>query len=118
MSVTTIVADPVSDQEDRDRGHDDDHQESPHGYSASSITPPEEHHRGGNKDNCDLCDIIHGRDARAELKTGTEIGSVKSKNNTVKGTIITMVLIMTNLTWSDHQKWDISQEASRRTLET
>jgi hypothetical protein len=50
----------------------------------------------------------------ARLKTG----SVKSKNSMKKGTMITMVLTMTNLTGSSHQKWDISQEASRRTLET
>jgi hypothetical protein len=50
----------------------------------------------------------------ARLKTG----SVKSKNSKKKGTMITMVLTMTNLTGSSHQKWDISQEASRRTLET
>jgi hypothetical protein len=36
-----MVADLAHDQEDRDRGHDDDHQESPRGDLASSITPPE-----------------------------------------------------------------------------
>jgi hypothetical protein len=43
MLDTTTVADPVYDQEGRDRGHDDEHWESPHGDSASIITPPEEH---------------------------------------------------------------------------
>jgi archaellum biogenesis protein FlaJ (TadC family) len=52
------------------------------------------------------------------LKTGAEIGSMKSKNNTMKGTMITMVLTMTILTRSGHQERDIFQEASRRTLET
>jgi hypothetical protein len=54
----------------------------------------------------------------AGLKTGAEIESVKSKNNVIKGTMITMVLTMTNLTGSGHQKRDIFQEASRRTPET
>jgi hypothetical protein len=53
-----------------------------------------------------------------ELKTGTKIGSVKSKKSAMKGTMITMVLAMTHLTKSGQQKWDISQEASRCTLET
>jgi hypothetical protein len=42
------------------------------------------------------------------LKTRARIGSVKSKNNAMKGTMITMVLTMTNLIRSGHQKWDIS----------
>jgi hypothetical protein len=54
----------------------------------------------------------------AELKTGAGIGSVKSKNGTMKGTMITTVLTRTNLTGSSHWKQDISQEASRHTLET
>jgi hypothetical protein len=43
----------------------------------------------------------------AELKTGAEIGSVKSKNSEMKGTMITMIHTMTNLTGSGHQKKDI-----------
>jgi hypothetical protein len=54
----------------------------------------------------------------AELKTGTGIESVKSKNGTMKGTMITTVLTWSNLTGSSHRKRDISQEASRHTLET
>jgi hypothetical protein len=53
-----------------------------------------------------------------ELKVGTEIGSVNSKNSVMKGTMITTVLITTNLTRSGCQKWDTSQEASRHTAET
>jgi hypothetical protein len=63
MLDATTVADPVYDQEDRDRGHGDDHWESPRGDSASSITPPKEHGHGRNRDDRDLCDIIHDRDA-------------------------------------------------------
>jgi hypothetical protein len=54
----------------------------------------------------------------AELKTGAKIGSMKSKNSAMKGTMIIMVLTMTNLTGSVHQKGDTSQEASRRILKT
>jgi hypothetical protein len=54
----------------------------------------------------------------AELKGDAEIGSVKSKNNVMKGTMISMVLTMTNLTGSSHRKRDTSQEASRHTPET
>jgi hypothetical protein len=36
------------------------------------------------------------------LKTDVEIRSVKSKNNAMKGTMITLVLTMTNLTGSGH----------------
>jgi hypothetical protein len=43
-----------------------------------------------------------------ELKTGAIIGSVKGKKSTMKGTMITMFLTMTNLTGSNQQKWDIS----------
>jgi hypothetical protein len=43
-----------------------------------------------------------------ELKAGAKIGSVKRKNTAMKGTMITMVLTMTNLTRSDHRKRDTS----------
>jgi hypothetical protein len=68
MLDIATVADPVYYQEDRDRGHDDDHQESHHGDSASSITPPEEHDQGCNRDNHDLRDVICGRDARDQVE--------------------------------------------------
>jgi hypothetical protein len=41
---------------------------SPHGDSASIITPPEECGRGRNRDNRDLRDVIRGRDARGQIK--------------------------------------------------
>jgi hypothetical protein len=44
----------------------------------------------------------------AELKIDIETESVKSKNSMIKGTMISMVLIMINLTGSGHQKQDIS----------
>jgi hypothetical protein len=63
------VADTIYDQEDGDQGHDDDHRESLHGDSASSITPWEEHGRGCNRDNHDLRDVICARDARGRIKS-------------------------------------------------
>jgi hypothetical protein len=54
----------------------------------------------------------------AELKTGSEIRSVKSKNSTMKVTMIIMVLTTTNLTRSIHQKGDTFQEAPMHILET
>jgi hypothetical protein len=68
MLDAVTVADPVYDQEDRDRGHDDDHRESPRGDLASSITPPKERDRGYNRDNCDLCDVIRDRDACGRIE--------------------------------------------------
>jgi hypothetical protein len=49
----------------------------------------------------------------AESKASAEIGSVKSKNNAMKGTMIIMVFTMTNLIGSGHRKQDTSQEALR-----
>jgi hypothetical protein len=48
-----------------------------------------------------------------ESKASAKIGNMKSKNNTMKGTMIIMVLTMTNLTGKGHWKWDTSQEVSR-----
>jgi hypothetical protein len=50
----------------------------------------------------------------AKLKDGAKIGSMKSKNSAMKGTMIIMVLTRTKLTRSGHRKWDTSQEASRQ----
>jgi hypothetical protein len=62
LDVVTMV-DPVPEHGDGVRGQDLDHRQSPHGGSASSLTPPEEHGRGRNQDDKDLCDVIHNRDA-------------------------------------------------------
>jgi hypothetical protein len=68
MLDAATVADTVCEQENRDRGYDDDHRESPRGDSANSITPPEEHGQRCNKDSCDLHDVIRGRDARGRIE--------------------------------------------------
>jgi hypothetical protein len=54
----------------------------------------------------------------AELKADAEIGSMKSKNIVMKGTMITTVLTTTNLIGSGHQKRDTSQKASRHIPKT
>jgi hypothetical protein len=69
MLDTATVADRVYDQEDGDRGHDGDHQESLCGDSASSITPQEEHCWGRSRDHHDLRDVIRARDARGRIKS-------------------------------------------------
>jgi hypothetical protein len=63
MLDATTVVDPVRDQEERDRGHEDDHRQSPRGDSTSNITPPEEHGRGRDRHSRDLCNVIRDRDS-------------------------------------------------------
>jgi hypothetical protein len=94
---------------DGDRGHNNDHRQSPHGDSASSITPPEGH----GEDNRGLHDIIHGRDAHGRIKIGSKIECVMNWNNAVRGTEITLAPTMTSLTSSIPLKEDTFQEASR-----
>jgi hypothetical protein len=113
MLDTAMLADSIYDQENRVWGHDGDNWEGLRGDSASSITPWEEHGRGRSRDYHGLRDVIRARDACGWIKTGTKIGSVKSKNNAIKRTMIIMVLATTNLTGSGHQKRDTSQEALR-----
>jgi hypothetical protein len=68
MLDAATVADTVCEQENRDRGYNDDHRESPRGDSGNSITPLEEHGQRCNKDSCDLRDVIRGRDARGRIE--------------------------------------------------
>jgi hypothetical protein len=44
LDATTMV-DPTLDRDDEARGHELDYRQSPHGDSASSLTPLEEHDR-------------------------------------------------------------------------
>jgi hypothetical protein len=68
MLDAETVVDPLHEQEDKNRGHEGNHRQSPHGDSAISITPPEEHGREHGRDNRDLHDIIRYRDARGRIK--------------------------------------------------
>jgi hypothetical protein len=113
MLDAATAVDSVYDQEDGDRGHDGDHQESLRGDSASSVTPQDEHNRGRSRDYRDLCDVIRARDAHDRIKSRHQDLGVKSKNTMMKGTMIIMVLTLTNLIGSGHRKQDTSQEASR-----
>jgi hypothetical protein len=65
MLNAATVANPIHDQEDEDQGHEGGHRHSPCGDLDSSITPPKKHSRGHGRDNRDLHDVIHGRDARS-----------------------------------------------------
>jgi hypothetical protein len=51
MLDAATVVDPVLDRDDEVQGHELDHQQSPHGDSASSLTPPKE--RGQRRDRDD-----------------------------------------------------------------
>jgi hypothetical protein len=68
MLDAATVVDPVHDQEYEDWGHKDDHRHSPHGDSASSLTPLEECGQGHCRDNHDLRDVIHGKDAHGRIE--------------------------------------------------
>jgi hypothetical protein len=63
MLDATTVVDPVLDRDGEVRGNGLDHRQSLHGDSASSLTPLEEHDRRQDRDDQDLCDVIHGNDA-------------------------------------------------------
>jgi hypothetical protein len=62
------VVDLFHDKEDVDWGREDDHRCSPHGDSASSITPPEVCDQGHGRDNRDLHDVICGTDACGQIE--------------------------------------------------
>jgi hypothetical protein len=68
MLDAAIVVDPTLDRDDEAWGHEHDHRQSPHGDSASSLTPLEEHDRGRDRDDQDLCNIIRRRDAHSRIE--------------------------------------------------
>jgi hypothetical protein len=113
MLDTVTVVDLVDILEDGDRGHELDHKQSPHGDSASSITPSEERGRRHGRDNCDLRDISVAEMHAAGLKTGTKSESAWNRNNTMRGTLIIMAHTMTNLTDSTPLKEGIIQKESK-----
>jgi hypothetical protein len=51
MLDATIVIDPTLNRDDKAWGHELDHRQSPHGDSASNLTPPEELGRRQNRDD-------------------------------------------------------------------
>jgi hypothetical protein len=69
MLDATTVVDPVLNHDDEAQGQDLDHRHSPHRDSASSLTPPEEHDRGHDREDRDLHDVIHGRDASGQINS-------------------------------------------------
>jgi hypothetical protein len=60
MDTTTVVH-LTLDHDDEARGHEFDNQQSLRGDSASNLTPPEEDGRRLDRDDRDLCDIIHSK---------------------------------------------------------
>jgi hypothetical protein len=68
MQDAATVVDPALDRDDEAWCHKFDHQQSPHGDSASSLTPPEERGRRRDWDDRDLHDVIHSKDARSWIK--------------------------------------------------
>jgi hypothetical protein len=118
MLDATIVADPIYDQEDKDRV-----MMMTIGRVLMGTQPAASLHRRSTTEDATETTMTYMTSSTlemhaAELKTSAEIESVNRKNNTMKGIMIIMVLTMTNLTGSGHQKRDISQEVSRRTPET
>jgi hypothetical protein len=67
LDVATMVY-PALNREDEAQGHDHDHRQSPHGDSASSLTPPKECGRRRDQDDRDLCDVLRGRDAHGRIE--------------------------------------------------
>jgi hypothetical protein len=63
MLDAAIMVDLVLECGDGAWGQDPDHLQSPRGDSPNSITPLEEHDRGRDRDDTDLHNVIHNRDA-------------------------------------------------------
>jgi hypothetical protein len=68
MLDAASVVDPTLNHDDEAWGHDHDHRQSLYGDSASSLTPPEECSRRWDRDDRDLRDVIHSRDARDQIE--------------------------------------------------
>jgi hypothetical protein len=67
LDIATVV-DPVLDRDDRVRGQEPDHRQSPHKDLTSTLTPLEERSRRHDRDDPDLCYIIDDTDAHGRIK--------------------------------------------------
>jgi hypothetical protein len=67
MLDAATVVDLVLDCDGEVRGHELDHRQSPHEDSTNSLTASEERDRRWDRDDCDLHDVICGRDARDQI---------------------------------------------------
>jgi hypothetical protein len=116
MLDATTVVDPVHDQEDDDRGHEDDHQQSPVGTHPTTSL----HWRStveGMVETTTTCATSSATGMHvARLKIGAECRS--ALNNVMKGTIIIMVPSTTNLNGSAPQKEGTFHEVSMLIPET
>jgi hypothetical protein len=68
MLDAATVVDTTLDRDDEAWGHKPDNRQSPHGDSASCLTPPEERGRRRDQDDRDLHDVIRGRDAHGRIE--------------------------------------------------
>jgi hypothetical protein len=68
MFDAATVVHPTLNHDDEARVHDHDHWKSPHVVSASSLTPLKERGRRRDRDDQDLRDLIHDRDARGWIE--------------------------------------------------
>jgi hypothetical protein len=68
MLDAAIMVESVRDHDDGNRGQELDHRLSRCRDSASSLTPPEEHGRRCDRDDRNMCDVIHDRDARCWIE--------------------------------------------------
>jgi hypothetical protein len=69
MLDEATVVDPTLNRDDEAQGHDHDHRQSPYGDLVSSLTPLEECSRRRDRDDRDLHDVIHVRDAHGQIKS-------------------------------------------------
>jgi hypothetical protein len=113
MLDVAIVVDPDHDHDDGVWDHELDHQWCLCRDSAISLTPPEECDREHDRDDHDLRDVIHDRDACGRIETRAKSETALSRNDMVRGTLIIMLPSMTNLTNNTPLKEGVIQEESK-----
>jgi hypothetical protein len=118
MLDATTVVDPAHDREDGDQDHEVDQRQSPRGDSTSSITPPEERVRGCGRDNHNLHNVIHDRDACGRIENRHRDRERDEQEQRVERDYVFMALSMTNLTGTTPQKEGTFHEVSRLIPET
>jgi hypothetical protein len=102
MLDATSMIDLVHGREDRDRGHELDHQQSPHGDSASSITPRRSTAKGMVRTTvtCGTSSTVEIHAIGSKIAAERERESVWNKNSVMRGAMIIMPPTVTNLAGS------------------
>jgi hypothetical protein len=98
MLDVAIMVDLALDRDDKARGHEFDHRQSPNGDSSTGLTPLEERGRRQDQDDRDLHGAIRSKDARGWIKNWHQEREGLNRSDVKRGTMTTMVPIMTNLT--------------------